>query len=1655
MAIYYKIDSTLIDETLYNFPVGINIAAATGFLSGKGADDWKYLKATVNNIECPIEVVLWDYSAGTAQIWVAVVEISATVDTIIKLQYIETDNSVGSTSDLTCDFTAMTVGGPADQRVWRKCQFHPQIKARGAVEEIEAGGYAIGEFPLTSGGQEINYLHSHIAFHTDFSFEFEVDLTDASPTSLFYFYLARSYYDRMQIGMSGGTSIYFAAINNNSHLSGSPQSASISAPTSIKFKIERSSGSVNGYYDVGAGWVSLGATITNNDDAMIPTWIAGEANGGSTTSKVRLVSCTLNSATTISGMVGRAATTGNNSGNVWGPEVIVACHFANDPSTQINNSAENRSHFSQAGTLVAGDLIEPTGAFGTAIDFNGSSQYAIQNEIALILDCFGTNVIDLSCAFLGQRDGNSSDSVWQFIGPSSGGLMKFWLANAQFLLSVSSAISSAETNYLCTGSVPYGQPNNIGARYREASNEIDFYDEGEKVNTVGSVNTALFSSGARFTIGQEYDSVATPSDHYDGWMSELIISYIDRSDAWFKAIKSVVAGELLSQYYPLSITHTVPAQSVALTDFPVRVFIPAVSSFLENMGADDWKYLHATVGGEECYAEVEDWNTTDDTAIVWVKTDLSASAETVITLSFGANNYERIITSAEVFDDFTGANGSDPDSLKWEKSNTIGTDYLDIQNNALNYTSPGDNANHASDILYKGWFNGAFDVQIDWTVSVLGTPDDSYNYAPAFRVKDGSTSIAIIDRNKSSLGDKYRIYGTDHAEAYIATSDVTGKFRFTRTSAGEIKAFYWNGSNWVWDGDTNGVVLVNANTNNVSIQIYFEQENSAVVDVSVDNFQINSCDGISGYIGEAGEYQVRNVWSNFIATLHLDADAEDTSPSEISITANGSPAYADDGIFKHIVFDGSDDYLAVPLNVTGDFTLAFWHYRPSQPGTWFGYICRNLSSAAYQGIGIGPSPNFFQLDFDTATTNNFNVTEPIETGRWYRIVVRRTGAYVEVFYDGDTTPKGADTLDSEVFQLAVIGYRPVYGNNYPTNMSDFFIINEAVDDSWIAADYKAFFSGQLGVTLFKSITFQTDITKIESDLTNFPLKIVLGSDFMSDLLSTDWKYCHVTLDGEELYTEVERWDITNGVAVLHSRVPLLTSATAQFIEVEITDVNNYDRVIYEAEVFDDFTGADDDLPHFAKWEITQANPIIKSNALYGYVNNAIDSVVSQIAFTGDFEVEVDYDVQSAPAAGIWEMKIVVSDEDVATGSLSNAAQIVRGYTPDSDSGSDNCLYVNMKTATVWGTGEYDSADQDSGKFKVNRTGDILSFYYKETGDADWTLLDTRDISAWAATDPLYIHLAFRSNSASVTMYGAWDNFTINFADSVTGYIGEAGELAAQGVWDPYLYQIVYNLAQDPSGGASAVKDSTANENHATSAGTMLTEDLVAGNDGYALDFDGSDDYLTSDDATPVSGSNKRTMLAIIKTTDNVNEKQIMSYGALATGDHYGLEILGSDVLRLALWGGNVAWDGVYADGEYHVVIVTMRGSTYLTNECWMDGVELAVNSSSAVTITTVSNLMVIGARTIDHAIPWSGSIAAAMFLSDEVSDAWIKAITASLLNNVLSEYVPPSEGGGVFGKLLLGGLFKDITAAKIALNGAWKTLDSPKMCVSQQWKTLV
>jgi len=249
------------------------------------------------------------------------------------------------------------------------------------------------------------------------------------------------------------------------------------------------------------------------------------------------------------------------------------------------------------------------------------------------------------------------------------------------------------------------------------------------------------------------------------------------------------------------------------------------------------------------------------------------------------------------------------------------------------------------------------------------------------------------------------------------------------------------------------------------------------------------------------------------------------------------------------------------------------------------------------------------------------------------------------------------------------------------------------------------------------------------------------------------------------------------------------------------------------------------------------------------------------------------------------------------------------------------------------------------------------------------------------------------------------------ADNTT-YVGVTGSTAAQTVWRT-VDKCILHMAQDPSGGTDCILDSTSNANHGTPNGSMTAGDLVDGRVGKALDFDGSNDYITIPDSASLDITSGITLLALI------NPVSVTNHGILAKSP------LSSDqgVYQLTVATAGVGWyfrlngsttegagqesGGTPATGSWQAVFGRYDGS----------GIDLTVDttqigsSSYSTAITADTSPLQIGAYYTSSNV-FSGKIEEIRVIEGGMSDDWM-AVTLLSLSDSLVTYSLPSASTAV------------------------------------------
>lgn len=147
-------------------------------------------------------------------------------------------------------------------------------------------------------------------------------------------------------------------------------------------------------------------------------------------------------------------------------------------------------------------------------------------------------------------------------------------------------------------------------------------------------------------------------------------------------------------------------------------------------------------------------------------------------------------------------------------------------------------------------------------------------------------------------------------------------------------------------------------------------------------------------------------------------------------------------------------------------------------------------------------------------------------------------------------------------------------------------------------------------------------------------------------------------------------------------------------------------------------------------------------------------------------------------------------------------------------------------------------DADGTAPSQNGGGDIRC-----SSDAAGTVQIPVDVVSWVtdnahASATCEIKVNF-DDLTSDTLYLWWGTVATDSQPAATDTYGR------NAVYSSGSHELVYSMDEDPSGSAPQFTDRTGNGNNGTSAGSMTSGDVVAGQLGSAIDFDGSDDYINT------------------------------------------------------------------------------------------------------------------------------------------------------------------------------------------------------------------
>jgi len=208
-----------------------------------------------------------------------------------------------------------------------------------------------------------------------------------------------------------------------------------------------------------------------------------------------------------------------------------------------------------------------------------------------------------------------------------------------------------------------------------------------------------------------------------------------------------------------------------------------------------------------------------------------------------------------------------------------------------------------------------------------------------------------------------------------------------------------------------------------------------------------------------------------------------------------------------------------------------------------------------------------------------------------------------------------------------------------------------------------------------------------------------------------------------------------------------------------------------------------------------------------------------------------------------------------------------------------------------------------------------------------------------------------------TTFHIWYNKTGETQPAIDSTYG------AENVWDS-SFKMVQHMNEDPSGSAPQIIDSTLNDIDGTSNGSMTFGDLIDGQVGKALDFDGDDDYIDCGDTLDALLSTVYTISAWMKLSVNNENNMLLGYRSTVDPNPVLFQLdHNNDDIRLIVRDddGNVAVASknsiLIADTWYYIAGIRNGG----TINVYVDGSAGVSDTDTFGTITT--NSFNIGAIT--------------------------------------------------------------------------------------------
>ena len=232
------------------------------------------------------------------------------------------------------------------------------------------------------------------------------------------------------------------------------------------------------------------------------------------------------------------------------------------------------------------------------------------------------------------------------------------------------------------------------------------------------------------------------------------------------------------------------------------------------------------------------------------------------------------------------------------------------------------------------------------------------------------------------------------------------------------------------------------------------------------------------------------------------------------------------------------------------------------------------------------------------------------------------------------------------------------------------------------------------------------------------------------------------------------------------------------------------------------------------------------------------------------------------------------------------------------------------------------------------------------------------------------------NNSSQYIYMYWGNSDATDQSDGAKVFDTANDFAA-----------VWHLNEDPTGDPGCVKDRTSNENHGEPR-DMEAGDLVDGDIGKGMSFDGIDDRITFDSTPSLNSTAQISVSCWIKTAIDASVvtsivRHVGHFSAIHPREGSGATVLWHPVQNSYRW----TWLGQFDDDQWHHYAAVYDQIAGLV--VYRDGTELFASAEHTGALATTTSFFSLGAAPAGEA-PFAGLLDEVRVSNTVRSADWMK-----------------------------------------------------------------